>query len=82
MSAVGTERTESKVTKHLEQRRLMLQWWANFLDANSSGLVRLFDSISTVARNGIPVPFDARCFCSALSTNWNRLPIVMTKCRQ
>nr|WP_228669808.1 mobilization protein mobC [Dickeya parazeae] len=48
------------VTKHLEQRRLMLQWWANFLDANNNGLIRLFDSIRTVARNGIPVPFDAK----------------------
>ncbi|MBI0440361.1 mobilization protein mobC [Dickeya dianthicola] len=65
MSVTGTERTESNITKHLEQRRLMLQWWANLLDANSNGLVRLFDSIRTVARNGIPVPFDARCFCSA-----------------
>ncbi|MEQ6967862.1 hypothetical protein [Pectobacterium polaris] len=44
MSASVTERTESKVTKHLEQRRLILKWWANFLDANSCGLVRLFDS--------------------------------------
>lgn len=60
LSASGTERTESKVTKHLEQRRLMLQWWADFLDANSNGLVRLFDSIRTVARNGIPVPFLAK----------------------
>ncbi|QIZ46779.1 mobilization protein mobC [Dickeya zeae] len=51
---------ESKVTKHLEERRLMLQWWANFLDANSNGLIRLFDSIRTVARNGIPVPLDAK----------------------
>lgn len=24
--SLGTERTGSKVTKHLEQRRLMLQW--------------------------------------------------------
>ncbi|WP_237027541.1 hypothetical protein [Pectobacterium carotovorum] len=69
MSAPGTERTESKITKHLEQRRLILKWWANFLNTNSNGLVRLFDSIRTVARNGIPVPFDDRCFCSALSTN-------------
>ncbi|WP_258570075.1 mobilization protein mobC [Dickeya zeae] len=38
----------------------MLQWWANFLDANSNGLIRLFDSISKVVRNGIPVPFDAK----------------------
>ncbi|UJR53904.1 mobilization protein mobC [Dickeya zeae MS1] len=60
MSAPGTERAESKITKHLEQRRLMLQWWANFLDANNNGLIRLFDSIRKVARNGIPVPFDAK----------------------
>lgn len=60
LSPYGTERTESKVTKHLEQRRMMLQWWANFLDANSNGLVRLFDSIRTVVRNGISVPFDAK----------------------
>ncbi|MCO7264392.1 mobilization protein mobC [Dickeya zeae] len=38
----------------------MLQWWANFLDANSNGLVSPFDSIRTVARNGIPVPFLAK----------------------
>ncbi|MBA0182541.1 mobilization protein mobC [Pectobacterium versatile] len=59
-SAPGMERTESKVTKHLEQRHLMLQWWANFLDANSNGLVKLFDSIRTVVRNRISVPFDAK----------------------
>ncbi|MCY9850407.1 hypothetical protein WCU55_06525 [Pectobacterium carotovorum] len=35
-SAFGTERTESEVTKHLEQRRLVLQWWANFLDATAT----------------------------------------------
>lgn len=29
--------------KHLEQRRLMLQRWANFLDANNSGMVRPFE---------------------------------------
>ena len=29
--------------KHLEQRRLMLQWWADFLDANSEGMVRPFE---------------------------------------
>ncbi|WP_323635244.1 tyrosine-type recombinase/integrase [Pectobacterium polaris] len=29
--------------KHLEQRRLMLQWWADFLDANSNGMVRPFE---------------------------------------
>lgn len=29
--------------KHLEQRRLMLQWWANFLDANKNSMVRPFD---------------------------------------
>lgn len=29
--------------KHLEQRRLMLQWWANFLDANQDGMVRPFE---------------------------------------
>ncbi|MEQ4510160.1 MAG: hypothetical protein ABN480_06105 [Dickeya sp.] len=38
----------------------MLQWWANFLDANSDGLVRLFDRIRTRTRNGLPVPFDAK----------------------
>ncbi|WP_233962258.1 tyrosine-type recombinase/integrase [Pectobacterium versatile] len=32
--------------KHLEQRRLMLQWWADFLDANSNGMVRPFEFIS------------------------------------
>ncbi|QIZ53244.1 mobilization protein mobC [Dickeya zeae] len=59
-SVSGTGWAESKATKHLEQHRLMLQWWANFLDANSNALVRPFDSIRTVARNGIPVPFDAK----------------------
>ena len=29
--------------KHLEQRRLMLQWWADFLDANSSSMIRPFE---------------------------------------
>lgn len=29
--------------KHLEQRRLMLQWWADFLDANRNGMVRPFE---------------------------------------
>ncbi|MFW7862999.1 tyrosine-type recombinase/integrase [Klebsiella pneumoniae] len=32
--------------KHLEQRRLMLQWWADFLDANSNGMVRPFEFAS------------------------------------
>ncbi|TCT88991.1 hypothetical protein EDC48_107178 [Gibbsiella quercinecans] len=29
--------------KHLEQRRLTLQWWADFLDANSNEMVRPFE---------------------------------------
>jgi integrase len=29
--------------KHLDQRRLMLQWWADFLDANSNTMVRPFE---------------------------------------
>lgn len=29
--------------KHLDQRRLMLQWWADFLDANSNGMIRPFE---------------------------------------
>ncbi|EGZ0117758.1 tyrosine-type recombinase/integrase, partial [Escherichia coli] len=29
--------------KHLEQRRLMLQWWADYLDANRDGMVRPFE---------------------------------------
>ena len=29
--------------KHLEQRRLMLQWWADYLDASHSGMVRPFE---------------------------------------
>ncbi|EBD2438057.1 DUF4102 domain-containing protein [Salmonella enterica] len=29
--------------KHLDQRRLMLQWWADYLDANSNGMVRPFE---------------------------------------
>ncbi|HBS6774774.1 TPA: integrase arm-type DNA-binding domain-containing protein [Klebsiella pneumoniae] len=31
---------------HLEQRRLMLQWWADFLDANSNDMVRPFEFAS------------------------------------
>ncbi|MDK1895521.1 integrase arm-type DNA-binding domain-containing protein [Klebsiella sp. K4-172] len=29
--------------KHLDQRRLMLQWWADFLDANCNNMVRPFE---------------------------------------
>ena len=29
--------------KHLDQRRLMLQWWADFLDANRNDMVRPFE---------------------------------------
>ncbi len=29
--------------KYLEPHRLMLQWWADFLDANKSSMVRPFD---------------------------------------
>lgn len=29
--------------KHLDQRRLMLQWWADYLDANSNDMVRPFE---------------------------------------
>ncbi|HIB9751413.1 TPA: tyrosine-type recombinase/integrase [Escherichia coli] len=29
--------------KHLDQRRLMLQWWADYLDANSNSMVRPFE---------------------------------------
>ncbi|EFK1517211.1 integrase arm-type DNA-binding domain-containing protein [Escherichia coli] len=29
--------------KHLEQRRLMLQWWADYLDASRNGMVRPFE---------------------------------------
>ena len=32
--------------KHLDQRRLMLQWWADFLDANSNHMVRTFEFAS------------------------------------
>lgn len=32
--------------KHLDQRRLMLQWWADFLDANSNHMVRPFEFTS------------------------------------
>lgn len=38
--------------KHLEQRRLMLQWWADFLDANSNDMVRPFE-FATDARFGL-----------------------------
>ena len=30
-------------TKHIDQRRLMLQWWSDFLDANHDGMVRPFE---------------------------------------
>ncbi|EGK4156556.1 integrase arm-type DNA-binding domain-containing protein [Escherichia coli] len=29
--------------KHLEQRRLMLQWWADYLDTSRNGMVRPFE---------------------------------------
>ncbi|MBS0849989.1 integrase arm-type DNA-binding domain-containing protein [Citrobacter sp. JGM124] len=29
--------------KHLDQRRLMLQWWGDFLDANTNNMVRPFE---------------------------------------
>ncbi|WP_409159324.1 tyrosine-type recombinase/integrase [Pectobacterium sp. B2J-2] len=29
--------------EHLDERRLMLQWWADFLDANREGMVRPFE---------------------------------------
>ncbi len=29
--------------KHLDQRRLMFQWWAGFLDANRDRMVRSFE---------------------------------------
>ncbi|RYC38198.1 integrase [Pectobacterium zantedeschiae] len=29
--------------EHLDERKLMLQWWANFLDANRSGVVSPFE---------------------------------------
>jgi len=29
--------------KHIDQRRLMLQWWSDFLDANGNGMVRPFE---------------------------------------
>lgn len=29
--------------KHLDQHRLLLQWWADYLDANSNGMVRPFE---------------------------------------
>ncbi|MBD8164591.1 tyrosine-type recombinase/integrase [Erwinia persicina] len=37
--------------KHLDQRRLMLQWWADFLDANSNNMIRPFE-FATGARLG------------------------------
>ena len=36
--------------KHLDQRRLMLQWWADFLDANSNHMVRPFEFASNKYR--------------------------------
>lgn len=38
--------------KHLEQRRLMLQWWADYLDASRNGMVRPFE-FATDARFGL-----------------------------
>ncbi len=29
--------------KHLDQRRLMLQWWADYLNANTKGMIRPFE---------------------------------------
>ncbi len=29
--------------EHLDERKLMLQWWADFLDANRGGVVSPFD---------------------------------------
>lgn len=29
--------------EHLDERRLMLQWWADFLDANSNSMIRPFE---------------------------------------
>lgn len=29
--------------EHLDERRLMLQWWADFLDANRDGMIRPFE---------------------------------------
>ncbi|EPR6233775.1 hypothetical protein ACU7PC_004803, partial [Escherichia coli] len=28
---------------HLDERRMMLQWWADFLDANSNCMIRPFE---------------------------------------
>lgn len=38
--------------KHLDQRRLMLQWWADYLDASRNGMVRPFE-FATDARFGL-----------------------------
>lgn len=38
--------------KHLDQRRLMLQWWADYLDANRNDMVRPFE-FATDARFGL-----------------------------
>lgn len=29
--------------EHLDERKLMLQWWADFLDANRKGVISPFD---------------------------------------
>ena len=29
--------------QHLDERKMMLQWWADFLDANRDGMVRPFE---------------------------------------
>lgn len=35
--------TYTHKAKHLDQRRLMLQWWADYLDANRNDMVRPFE---------------------------------------
>lgn len=34
--------------KNFDQRRLMLQWWADYLDANSNNMVRPFEFANSV----------------------------------
>jgi hypothetical protein len=31
-------------SEHLDERRLMVQWWADYLDACSTVLITLYDS--------------------------------------
>ncbi|AWB62371.1 TPA: tyrosine-type recombinase/integrase [Klebsiella pneumoniae] len=41
------------LAEHLDERRLMLQWWANYLDANLNDTVRPFESVNKKLTNNL-----------------------------